>query len=317
MSKMFDEKKERYYKREILQTIGVENVPKTFGAEKTCYVFHSFVVFKEPLELEGDRFSFVMINKLIKQQNTNYLHNAGIKTPRIVDIYYDKGYVYEVQEKAPGMVMSYTNESNILNLFKCGIDRYVSIKDMSDGLRSDFCKKILTYNFNMQKKLKAAPLTQFVEFIKNFKAIQEYGLDLDVHGENFLYDVDKGFSFVDLPAYQSSARKRFDITNVDSIHLNFDEKKVKKVERFRTVKNYTLMIQICGLFFDFLKYSAYCFETDLITQMRKNNAAIIKNKILPAAKLAGINLTEQEMKSLENYIKKFIHVKNSDAVISF
>lgn len=318
MNKMFNEKRERYYRRQVIKAIGLHNTQTAFGAEKTCYVFNNFVVFKDQVHSdEGEEFTSVLITKLIKQQNANYLHNAGIHTPRIVDIHYEDGYIYEIQEKAPGSVLSYTNESNIINTFAGKDSKYVSIRDMSDYLRSDFCKQILIYNFNMQKKLKSAPISHFVDFIRSFKTIQEYGLNLDIHGENFLYDVNVGFSFIDLPAIQYTEKKKFSPENIDTTELCFDNKRVKSVEKYRKVNDFTILTQICTLFVDFLKYTSYVFDTELIKQMRKNNLAIIKNKILPAAKLAGLTLTKQDWMLLENYIKEISYSKGNDSALTF
>ena len=310
--KTWNEKRERYNRRQIINSTGLENVPSLFGAEKTCYVFNGFVVFAEHIK-DGDLdYSDVLMQKIIKCKNANYLHNAGINTPRLIDIFVDNGYLFEVQEKAPGAVISYTNESNILNTFAGGDSKYVAIKDMSDYLRNDFCKQILAYNCNMQKKLKSAPISHFVDFIKGFKSIQEYGLELDVHGENFLYDVKKGFSFIDLPSVQSTSQKKFSVDNIQDLKLSLDNRKVKSVEKYRKVNDSKVLTQICSLFVDFLKFSNYVFDIELVKQMKKNNLSIIKNKIIPAAKLAGLSLSKQEWSAIENYIKEFTHSKNSD-----
>ena len=304
MKKLFNEKRDRYYHRQVLKAIGLSKAPIAFGAEKVCYLFKNFVVFKTPLSDTSEQgVSEALLLKLIKQQNAEYLADAGIKTPRIVDIEFEGEHIYEIQERAPGQVMSYTNESNILNTFGEGF--YNSIKDIrGDEERSDFCKKVLEHNFAMQKKLKTAPIEHFVEFVRGFKAIQEYGLSLDIHGENFLYDTKTGFWFVDLPPVQSTEQKKFSLDSIGEAELLFEGKKIKQVEKYREVSDFEVVKQILSLFVDFLKYSGFVFDQEYVKQMKKNNAAIILGKLIPAFKIAGFKLTDKEKKMLKTRIQQ-------------
>jgi len=321
MSNLLNEKREKYYHRQVIDSIGLENVPIAFGAEKTCHIFKSFVVFKEPIYLsDKDAFFKTMLRKLVKFQNTQYLANSGINTPKIVDIELKEDLLFEVQERAPGKVISYTNESNILHSFGKKNKTYASIKDMSDNLRSEFCMQVLLYNFNMQKQLKSALLSHYVKFLKDFKDIQEYGLDLDIHGENFLYDLEKGFWFVDLPYTQSTEIKKFSEDNVDDFEVSLQPKKIKNMERYRQVSDFVVIKQITNLFVDFLKYSSFVFDLELIKTMKKNNVSIIENKIFTAAKYAGFKLTDAEWDnlktSLNKYSQKKIKPKTDDTIQS-
>ncbi|MBQ8615032.1 MAG: hypothetical protein IJ415_00460 [Clostridia bacterium] len=314
-NKLFNEKRERYYHRQVIKAIGLENTPIAFGAEKTCHIFNNFVVFKEQIDFnDADLFHNSTVLKLIKFQNLQYLANAGINTPRIVDIEYRDKFIFEIQERAPGQVLSYTNESNILHSFGGKDNVYLSIKDMSDALRSQFCKQVLDYNFNMQKKLKSAPISHFVKFLSDFKDIQEYGLDLDIHGENFLYDTSKGFYFVDLPILQSTQKKKFNSDNIDNVNLLFNNKKIKSIDRYRELSDYEILRQVCNLFVDFLKYSSFVFDLDLVKQMKKNNASIIENKIFPAAKKLGFHMTDDEWDRLLKHIDKFTQKKRTTTI---
>lgn len=309
MSNQFTEKRDKYYHRQVVNATGLENAPIAFGAEKTCHIFKSFVVFREHIAITDENFLNTTLRKLVKFQNTQYLANYGINTPRIVDIELKEDCIYEVQERATGQVLSYTNESNILHSFGEKGLKYVSIKDMSDSLRSNFCLKVLEYNFNMQKKLKSAPISQFIKFLRDFKDIQEYGLDLDIHGENFLYDTKEGFSFIDLPSVQSTTIKKFDPDTIENSKMIFDFKKIKKLERYRDISDFEVLKQICNLFVDFLKYSSFVFDQELIKKMKKNNLTLIENKIFEAAKLAGFNLTEEECQKLKSLTKRYSYKK--------
>lgn len=118
MSKLFNEKREKYYHRQVIKTIGLDNTPIVFGAEKKCHVFKDFVVFKHNVDTFKEKnISDLTLNILVKFQNTQYLANSGITTPRILDIEFNGDSIYEIQERAPGHVLSYTNESNVLNVF--------------------------------------------------------------------------------------------------------------------------------------------------------------------------------------------------------
>lgn len=308
MKKLFNEKREKYYHRQVIQAIGLENTRIAFGAEKKCHIFKNFVVFSHDINTMDNNFATnLSLNLLIKFQNTQHLANAGIKTPRIVDIEFKGNSIYEIQERAPGQVLSYTNESNILNVFGEREKGWTSLSDMSDALKSDLISRVLTYNFNMQKQIKSAPISHFVEFISSFKVIQEYGLDLDIHGENFLYEPTKGFYFIDLPSIQSTTKKKFTIQNLDLNPIIFDNKKVKKLEKFRKISDFCVAKQVCCLFGYFLKYCNYSFDLDLVRQMKKNNYSIFENKLLPAIKDAGFILSTTEWEDLVKYLSKFTH----------
>lgn len=308
MNKLFNEKRERYYYRQVIRTMGLDNVPVAFGAEKKCHIFNNFVVFKHSVKtFEAGQISDFALNLLTKFQNTQYLANSGIMTPRILDIEFNGDFIYEIQERAPGKVLSYTNESNILNVFgergKC----WNGLNDVSETIRQEVISKVLGHNFDMQKKIKVAPASHFIKFLQGFKDIQEYGLDLDIHGENFLYDTANGFYFIDLPSTQSTAQKKFAPQDLDASDLIFDTKKIKSIERFREMSDFDVARQICCLFGYFLKFSGYSFDLQLVQQMRKNNYTIFKNKLFPAILSAGFVLSDSEWQRLKIYASKFSH----------
>ena len=307
-SNTHNNKRERYYHREAVKSIGLDNTTISFGAEKTCHIFKNVVVFNTPLEnLNNINADTLIVQKLLRFFNTQQLINAGVQTPKILDIQIENNTICEIQERATGKVLSYTNESNILKTFN--ESSFVSIKDIPEIRRSEFIKQVLTYNANMQKQLKNAPITHYVKFIKDFKYIQEYGLDLDIHGENFLYDTEKGFSFIDLPFIQSTDEKLFTYENIHEQPISFSYKKTKEVKRFRKVSDFTIVMQICSLFVDFLKYSGFSFDVTLVKQMKKNNFAIIENKIIPSIQQLHFNLTETEWLKIQSYVEKFTNKK--------
>ena len=319
MNKFLNEKREKYYHRQIIKAIGLENTPIAFGAEKKCHIFKNFVVFSHHIGTFDDKtMSDFILNLLVKFQNTQYLANYGITTPRILDIELNDDCIYEIQERAPGQVLSYTNESNIFNVFGERQKGFTGLSDMSDTLRADLISRVLTYNFNMQKKMKSAPIAHFVDFIRSFKDIQEYGLYLDIHGENFLYDPIKGFSFIDLPSTQSTSKKKFTAQNLDSGTMIFNNRKIKNLARYRKISDFYVAKQVCGLFGFFLKYCNYSFDLDLVKQMKKNNYSLFKNKLFPAIKDAGFNLSNDEWNNLAIYASKFANkeIKLDNSIIT-
>lgn len=274
------------------------------GAEKKCYAYKDFVTFTTPLyDLTEEGISRAMLLRVVKKKNAEYLRFHGISTPEIIDIEFKDDSIVEIQEKAPGKVLAYTNETNILKILK--EDKlYSSFKDMGEDHRHDICCKLLKYNVGVQKDLKDAPLSHFAKFVRDFKDIQEYGLDLDRHGENFLYDNKRGFSFIDLPMIQSTPNKKFSLEDMESISKPIGKKKTKEIERYREVSNTQVVYQVCSLFADFLKYAGHVYDQDLVNRIMKNNTTLV-DKVIAGSTMAGFNLTDEEKKKIKSMCNKF------------
>jgi hypothetical protein len=300
----------RYYLREVVNNVGTENVPMVFGAEKVCYIFNHFVIFVEdiPAEFTEKQVHNILMTKLIRQQHAQYLHNCGIKVPRILDIQMENNQIIESQEKAPGEILFYTNESNILNLFgdKEMKRQHTSFKDMTEEYRIEFCEKLLQRNIDMQKKLKNAPIQHITKFLSDFKALEEYGLDLDLHGENFLYSHKDGFTFIDLPNQQSTDNKKFDINSIANSNLIFDDKKINSIEKYRTLPHAKILYDACKLLYDSLKYAGYAHNWDLVKKIKKNNTVLVE-KLIQASKLAHFKISEKEYNQIRELCKGFCH----------
>ncbi|MBQ8430801.1 MAG: hypothetical protein IJX26_02510, partial [Clostridia bacterium] len=250
--------------------------------------------------------------RLIKQQNAEHLNNCGIFTPKILDVQLKDEDILEIQERAEGEVLFYTNESNILNLFGDKEMKYkhVSFKDMSEDYRNEFCSNLMQYNLNTQKKLKSAPIEHFIKFLSDFKSIVEYGIDLDKHGENFLYDAKKGFSFIDLPPMQSSPNKKYSMENIEDVDLVFKSQKEKQVGKYREIPDGKILYDACLLFADALKYAGNIHNEDLINKARKNNTAIIE-KIFLASKRANFKVSELEYNKIKELCRNFCYDSSS------
>ena len=301
----------RYYLRNIVRKIGLENAPSVFGAEKKCYIFKNFVIFVQSIPnglQDTEQFENTISTKLLKQQNLQYLSNCGIQVAKILDIQLSEDKVFEIQEKAPGEVLFYTNESNILNLFgdKEMKREHTSFKDMGEPYRVEFCEKLIQRNLDMQKKLKNAPLSQFVKFLADFKALEEYGMDLDLHGENFLYSPKEGFTFIDLPNGQSSEQKRFSKDSILESQLEFEDRKIKSIEKYRDAPHSKILYDACKLFADSLKYAGHVHDLSLIAKIKKNNTTLIE-KLFAASKLAGYKITDTEYNKLWQLCSSFCH----------
>lgn len=301
----------RYYLRKIAEA-DKDKASIAFGAEKRCYLFRNFIVFSEDVSgFSSEKIQAVLINKLIKQQNTQYLKNGGVNTPAILDIQMDGNRVFEIQERAPGDVLFYTNESNIINIFydKDSNVSYPSFKDMPEKFRNDFTVQLLKRNLNMQKVMKDGSKEFFKKFLFDIKTLEEYGINLDLHGENFLYSPKYGFSSIDLPTSQCTDKKKYSEETLETTHLIFDDKKIKNIEKYRDVPHSKILYDACKIFADSLKYAGNVFDEkdqEVVYKIKKNNTSLVE-RLFESSKELGFNITEQEYDKLGEMCSSFCH----------
>jgi hypothetical protein len=145
-----------------------------------------------------------------------------------------------------------------------------------------------------------------VKFLKDFKDLEEYGLDLDLHGENFLYSSKDGFTFIDLPNQQSTSEKKYDEYSITNGDLIFDDKKISTVDKYRSLPHAKILYDACKLLADALKYAGHVQDLDLIKKIKKNNTVLVE-RLIVESKLANYQITEEEYDKIRQFCKGFCH----------
>lgn len=288
----------RYYFRDIVKKLGMESMPVSFGAEKRCFIFKDFVIFATPVESKDKQnISDLLLTRLVKQQNAEYLKSCGINTPEIVDIQFENDNIFEIQQRAPGSVLGFSNQANAISCL-LGKDYPVhSIAYIESETKNILGNKILNYHIKMQKLLKNAELKQIAKFVKDFWDIEKFGLDLDVHLENFLYDKEKGFYFIDLPSVQSSQEKMFSIEKLDSGEY-CASKQSGQVKEFKHVELKTVVFQICNLIKGYEKF-CMLFGDNPKTKVVEANCSAIISRIFLALEKSNIAIDKKDLESLK------------------
>ena len=170
---------------------------------KTGYVF---LKFKPKANNAASDYDFMLRKKVNKE-----LISKGVSTPKIVLADFIKGDIaIEVQERALGNVLYYRNKLNaakyiIKHKYKNCINGAVAnnFTEINENMLGNF---VADYAIANQKKLKHAKDIHFVKLLSDYKIISNSGYYIDYHGENFIYNKDNGFSFIDLNCEKSPSR---------------------------------------------------------------------------------------------------------------
>ena len=299
---MGDNKISTCFTKKIIKDIKLHKTDIAYGAEKQCHLFTNVVAFSQNVKgYSQQEIERKLLLSLIKKKNADRLIFCGVNTPKILNITLINDEILEVQERAIGNVLCYTNESNMLCKFGNIKEYYTCFKDMPDFYKKEIFDKIYKYNISMQKQLKDAPVSHYVKFLKDFKAIEEYGINLDVHGENFLYHSTDGFSFIDLPPIQSIENKNFDFNNISSDIRN----SLKKLEKHKDVSDIRVVYKVISMLSDYLKFAGNAYTEKQIKLIKRNNKQIV-NKILLASKINNFKINKNEVEHILKLSKHFV-----------
>lgn len=236
--------------------------PDTEGAEKFVYIKSGFVFlkYKKTPAIKNSSYEFRKRKHVIDD-----LIKLGVNTPKIRMAYVDKKEnQVEVQLEAPGRVLYYRNEKNAIRFAYShkyrNCVKKCELKDLSTYLKKKVGEFVADYCIDMQKQLKNATKGQFVKFLRDYKTISNYGINIDYHGENILYSDEKGFYFIDIDENIRESRKQDgdallvnEIINMIGGFLSFKEIMPEKKVEIIKKNNYTIF----KMLFDALKTTNY------------------------------------------------------------
>ena len=189
--------------------------PQRKGTYSYCYMFKDHVVLKNTSsirDLDDEKRAGLEQRFKQKQAFTDYLvDELAVNTPRLVGCYTGKQHFYEIQERAKGQVLSihYPTTARAITFNKDVVDIDEGDANLAQererenniglGERDAIAKGVAKYNIAMQKMLKDADQLLFNKFVRDFKVLVQNNVGVDYfRSENFLFDKDEGFSFVDL-----------------------------------------------------------------------------------------------------------------------
>ena len=190
------------------------------GQHKLCYDFHGFVVLKDRDTYDNE----TIVKKLseLQEQRTTIgrlkkLH--GINIPDIVYYTTKANSLYQIQERAKGRPLGFCSVKSFIGYLKqidleSLTDLLIQAKEedfstklivetSEDGIKygkpSVLRKAITEYNNNSLKSVLMADDSLLLKYLEDFKTLNlTYGFKLDNHSQNFYFDENIGFTFIDV-----------------------------------------------------------------------------------------------------------------------
>lgn len=275
--KLIDRMKASKYLRETcVPEIRRKKEPDVKGSYSYCYYYANYVVLKniDPFNENGDSYEARYETK--RQLLDDLIDNYDINTPRLCAYITGKHHFYELQERAPGSALSIfypstaraiANNKGVLgdSHTRSELEREGHIEPYEEEAIGSAMFK---YNSQMQSMLKAADQSLFDKFVRDFKILIEQGVSIDsARSENFLFDKQKGFSFVDLAVN--------------------DQK-----QNFSTPSDFRIGQMIYDSFADFTAYIKYMNPNQQKSIIK--NMDVIHEKIFRAIKKNKFELNPQE-----------------------
>lgn len=209
--------------------------PNTKGSYSYCYYFGDHVLLKNMNKTEmTPELQERLSNHFLQRKNIIDMvkKDLNVNTPTPVCCFFGKFHYYEIQEKAPGSVLSiyYPSTARVLiNKMKNVLDSSSTPEELENEQKispaeaREIGKGVFLYNINMQKQLKNCPQTLFDKFVRDFRLLLYSGISVDVsRAENFLFDKEKGFSFVDLEQSSSPMCKMSHYQIAQTIYSAFN-----------------------------------------------------------------------------------------------
>lgn len=255
--------------------------PNTKGAYSYCYFFGDYVILKNRDKIDMvERGEYLEEDFEKQKQFFNELkQRGGVNIPETCCCYKGKHHFYRIEERAKGNVLSvfYPSTARALT-FKTNkvLDNNNTAAEIEQEEKiqaseaSEIGYGMFLYNNNMQKQLKNADQKHFDKFVRDFKILIENHVGIDTsRSENFLFDKNAGFSFVDLEMDNS-------LTSVPD--------------------DFVIAQRIFSAFADFKTYLQYMNSNQQRIILLNHDAVL--NRVLQAIKNNKFNLSPEQYKCL-------------------
>ncbi len=281
--RLIDEMKSYHYLfNTCVPEIRRKKAPDVKGTYSYCYYYGNYVVLKNIDKYETMTDYREEQYKLKKEVLDNLIETHKINTPRLCACFSGKHHFYELQERAPGNALSiyYPSTARAITYGKGVLDDSHTRSELEREGKIEYFEKddignaMFRYNSQMQSMLKACDTNLYIKFVRDFKILMQQGVSIDdSRSENFLFDKNNGFSFVDLAV-------------------------TKKVEEPVDVSDYEVAKKIYSAFADFTAFTN-CMNANQQKTIFKN-MDVIHNRIYNAIKKCNFSLTPEQDAHLQS-----------------
>ena len=281
--RLLDEMKSYHYLfNTCVPEIRRKKAPDVKGTYSYCYYYGNYVVLKNIDKYETMTDYREEQYKLKKEVLDNLIEAYKINTPRLCACFSGKHHFYELQERAPGNALSiyYPSTARAITYGKGVLDDSHTRSELEREGKIEYFEKndignaMFRYNSQMQSMLKACDTNLYIKFVRDFKILMQQGVSIDdSRSENFLFDKNNGFSFVDLAV-------------------------TKKVEEPVDVSDYEVAKKIYSAFADFTAFTN-CMNANQQKTIFKN-MDVIHDRIYKAIKKCNFSLTPEQDAHLQS-----------------